>query len=368
VKIVLLATDLVEYSAALANGLARESDVWLLVPEEPAEARRGLDDRVTLVLFRKPRLRQPLRQLGMCRALLRRIREIDPDVVHLQQGHLWFNLALPLLRSYPLVLTIHDHTHHPGDAASRKTPQAAMTFGFRRADRVIVHGHTLKREVVKRWRLSEATVDVVPHVALGDRDARAVGRDDGTTVLFFGRIWPYKGLEYLIRAEPLVAAEVPDVRIVIAGSGEDLGRYRRLMAHPECFSVYDEFVPNERRAELFAEASVVVLPYVEASQSGVVPVAYAHGKPVVATTVGALPEVVDDGRTGFLVPPRDEAALARAIVRLLRDSKLRRELGTNARRKLDTELAPEAVARKTLAVYERAMRTRGAGGAQRAAT
>jgi len=74
----------------------------------------------------------------------------------------------------------------------------------------------------------------------------------------------------------------------------------------------------------------------------------------VATRVGGLPEFVDHGRTGFLVPPGDEAALAEAIVRLLRDPRLRRELGAAGRRRLETLHSPEAVARQTLAVYERA--------------
>ena len=139
------------------------------------------------------------------------------------------------------------------------------------------------------------------------------------TVLFFGRIWAYKGLEYLIRAEPLITAEIPDAKIVIAGKGEDFSRYRAMMVHPERFVVHNEFIPDDRRAELFARASVVVLPYVEATQSGVIPVAYTFSKPVVATTVGSIPEMVDDGRTGLLVPPRSEESLAEAIVSLLRD-------------------------------------------------
>jgi len=358
VRVALVSFEYPEYTVALANGLARASDICLLVPEEHARAARDLDPAVVVAPFRKPRLRQPLRQLRLCGELVRRIRSFDPDVIHLQQGHLWFNLALPFLRRYPLVLTIHDHTYHPGDRESQRTPQAAMTFGFRRADRVIVHGTALRRGAVEKRGLREDVVHVVPHVAIGDRPPPNGAGANGHVVLFFGRIWPYKGLEYLIRAEPLVAAELPDVRFVIAGKGEDLGRYRRLMAHPERFTVHEEFVSNEKRSELFGQASVVVLPYVEASQSGVVPVAYAHGKPVVATAVGALPEVVEDGRTGFLVPPRDEVALAGAIVRLLADPTLARALGTRARRKLEAELSPDAVAAKTLAVYELAVGSR----------
>ena len=127
------------------------------------------------------------------------------------------------------------------------------------------------------------------------------------------------------------------------------------MVHPERFVVYNEYVSDNVRATLFQQASVVALPYIEASQSGVVPLAYMHMKPVVATTVGGLPEMVEEGRTGFLVPPRDERALAAAVVRLLRDSNLRRQCGLNGKRKLDEECAPAAIACQTLDVYHRAL-------------
>ena len=144
---------------------------------------------------------------------------------------------------------------------------------------------------------------------------------------------------------------MPRVRIVIAGEGEEMTRYRRLMAHPERFAIHDRWISDDERSQLFARASVVVLPYVEASQSGVVPIAYAHGKAVVASRVGGLPEAVEDGRTGLLVPPGDPAALARALARVLTDPGLRRALGEAGRRKLARECAPEAVAQRTLAIY-----------------
>jgi len=180
------------------------------------------------------------------------------------------------------------------------------------------------------------------------------------TVLFFGRVWEYKGLEYLIRAEPLISAKIPDATIVIAGQGEDFGRYRRLMVHPDRFVICNEYVTDERRSELFGQASLVVLPYIEASQSGVIPIAYSFKKPVVATTVGGLPDAVDHGRTGYLVPPRDERALADAIVRLLGDAPLRAQMGLNGKQKLDAECAPSVVARQTMAAYQRAVAGRSA--------
>jgi glycosyltransferase involved in cell wall biosynthesis len=356
-RVAFLSFDFREVAVATANGLSRDAEVCLLLPEEDV-AVVGADvlPQVELVAFAKPRLRQPLRQVRACRALLRRIREFDPDVVHLQQGHLWFNLALPLLRRYPLVLTIHDHTLHPGDRDSQKNSQAVNNFAFRRADQVIMHAERLKQEAVAVRGLPEETIHVIPLVAVGDRvPAPTTTEEDEHCVLFFGRIWPYKGLEYLIRAEPLISQRIPELRMVIAGAGENLARYRRLMTHPERFEVHNAFVSDEKRAELFARAAVVTLPYIEASQSAVVPVAYSFAKPVVATTVGGLPEAVEDGKTGLLVPPRDERRLAEAVIKLLEDEALRKSLGAAGKRKLDRESSPEAVAERTLAVYERAM-------------
>jgi glycosyltransferase involved in cell wall biosynthesis len=276
-------------------------------------------------------------------------------VIHLQQGHLWFNLALPLFGKKPLVLTIHDPRYHVGDRESQKTPQIIMDFGFHHADQLIVHSKQSKQVVVEQLRIPAEIVQFIPLIALGDDAAQDQIQEDNSLILFFGRIWEYKGLEYLIRAEPLITAQVPEARIVIAGQGEDFARYRRMMVHPEHFIVYNEYVLPDKRKELFRQASIVALPYIDASQSGVIPVAYTFAKPVVATAVGGLPEMVDHGQTGYLVPPRDEKALADAIVRLLQDKELRYRLGTNGKRKIDTEYSPEVVAQQTLAVYQRAI-------------
>ncbi|HEY3108100.1 MAG TPA: glycosyltransferase family 4 protein [Chloroflexota bacterium] len=355
-KVALLSFDFGEYCVRLASALAREAEVSLLLPDrQVASYLPKLERSVRLHPFGKPRLRQPLQQIGMIRANLARIRQFDPDVLHIQQGHLWFNLALPLLSRYPLVLTVHDPLHHLGDEGAQRTPQAVMHYGFRRARRIVVHSQRLRRVVVDRCRIAERIVDVIPHIALGDEPVEAQPREEGRLVLFFGRIWAYKGLEYLIRAAPRITAELPDARIVIAGEGEDFARYRRMIVNPDHFIVRNEYVPDEARTELFRRASVVVLPYVEASQSGVIPLAYRFGKPVVATTVGGLPEMVDHGRTGLLVPPRDERALAEAVVRILSDDGLRRRLGAAGQRKLESECAPAAVASQTLEVYRRAL-------------
>jgi starch synthase len=350
-----------EYCIRLANALAQQAEILLLLPTDRAEAHLGtLDPAVQFQPFAQPRLRQPLRQIRMINTIHDHIRRFDPDVIHFQQGHLWFNLGLPLLRRYPLVLTIHDPRYHLGDRESQKTPQALMDFGFHRASQVIVHGQQLKRVVVDQLGVADQVVHVIPPVPDITLEAAApepTAQEDERLVLFFGRIWEYKGLEYLIRAEPAITAQAPDAKIVIAGQGEDFARYRRLMVHPERFVVHNEYISNAKREELFRRASVVVLPYIDASLSGVIPVAYTFSKPVVATTVGVLPEMVEHGRTGYVVPPRDPSALAGAIVQLLQDPQLRQQFGANARRKLTTDFSPAAVSRQMLEVYHCAIKS-----------
>ncbi len=356
-KVVFLSFDFGEYCVRLASALAQEVDVCLLLPDHLMSPyvsllAPGMDSQP----FKKPRLSQLVPQLRMVASLLRYIRHVDPDVVHMQSEHFWFNLAFPFLQRYPLVVTIHDPRSHIGERDAIKVRQWITDYGHRRGDQCIVHATRLKQVVMDRLRIPNDVIHVIPHVACGADMGPPDGLEEDHLILFFGRIWQYKGLDYLIRAEPLITAQVPNARILIAGQGENFARYRRMMVHPGKFTVYNEYLSDTERDDLFRRASLVALPYIDASQSGVIPIAYTFAKPVVATTVGGLPDQVDQGRTGFLVPPHDERALADAIVRLLRDKALRHQMGANGKRKVESEWAPCVVAQQTLAVYHRAIK------------
>jgi glycosyltransferase involved in cell wall biosynthesis len=357
-KVALVSFDFGEYCVRLASGIAQDPDTSLLLflPDYEAEPYLHLLSKsVELRIFKKPRLRQPFMQFRMVTRLVSQIRKFNPDLIHLQIGHLWFNLALPMLGESPLVLTIHDSLIHVGDEDSGKTPQWVYDRACYRARERIVHAPQVKESLLQRLHIPSSTVHVVPHMLIGDDTAGQGVEEEQSQILFFGRVWEYKGLEYLIRAEPLITARIPEAKFVIAGTGQDFSHYRRMMVHPERFTVHNEWVSDEKRAELFRRASVVALPYIEASQSGVIPLAYSFGKPVVATTVGGLPAQVEDGKTGYLVPPRNEMALADAIVQLLNDRDLRRLLGANGKRKIAVEASPDVIAHDTLAVYQLAV-------------
>ena len=148
----------------------------------------------------------------------------------------------------------------------------------------------------------------------------------GRLVLFFGFIKPYKGVVHLIDAAgPLQEEFGQDLRILIVGDiyGEKQPYLDRIAASggQEIIQLVDGFVPDETVEDYFLAADLAVLPYVSATQSGIVQIAYNYDLPVVTTNVGGLPEVVHDGKTGFIVQVEDAAALGAAVTRFFREDK-----------------------------------------------
>ncbi len=145
-------------------------------------------------------------------------------------------------------------------------------------------------------------------------------------VLFFGFIKAYKGVNNLIDSARHLRKEFgEDLRILIVGDiyGEKQPYVDRIAASgaADIIDLVDGFVPDETVEDYFLAADLAVLPYISATQSGIIQIAYNYDLPVVTTNVGGLPEVVTDGGTGFIVPPEDSAALAGAVIRFFREKR-----------------------------------------------
>lgn len=142
----------------------------------------------------------------------------------------------------------------------------------------------------------------------------------GPVLLFFGLVRPYKGLPDLLVALPAVLARKNVTLLVVGEFWEPLAQYQRLAGElgvEGAIRFVDRYVPNEELPLYFAAADLVVLPYRSVTGSGVAQLALGCGRPVVATRVGSLAETIEEGCTGFLVPPADPAALAQAILHFL---------------------------------------------------
>ncbi|AQT82548.1 group 1 glycosyl transferase [Mycolicibacterium litorale] len=231
-------------------------------------------------------------------------------------------LALVAHEPRPLV-------EQPGQDGLYKT-SALMTRALGRAygdlDVVFVLGESAKQVLSQTWPIT-APVHVIPHGDEGIFDSADVPDVvvTGPVALSFGTVTAYKGVDTLLKAWPAVRARVADATLVIAGAlGPDMDEKQLRAQIPAGAGVTLElgYVPVSDVASYFSAARCVVLPYKRSSQSGVAHLAYTLGRPVVATRVGDIPDVVRDGVSGLLVSPDDPNALAAALIRLLTDAEL----------------------------------------------
>jgi glycosyltransferase involved in cell wall biosynthesis len=270
------------------------------------------------ILRRNPRtrLRLPLKALeyppSVARLLLG-LRRLRPDVVHVQ----WLPLPrvdLQWLRRLdrPTVFTAHHALPRDEEAGIE-----ARLKVYGAVDRVIVHSRGVLDELVAGG-VARERLAYIPHPVFEPADGRPEP-PSGSTLLFFGLLRAYKGLDVLVRALPLV----PDARLVVAGDPLDpVDSVQRLAEDTGVAGRIDwrlGFLPEAEVDELMREAAAVVLPYRRTDASGVLATAIGHGRPAVVTDVGSLGETVRDFGAGEVVPPGDHEALAAACARLLGD-------------------------------------------------
>jgi glycosyltransferase involved in cell wall biosynthesis len=364
-RVVCLQTGPLDYCVEFAAAAARRAELLLIGAEAELEPIRDqLPAELALAPLPWPRHRS-LANLRLLRDVLARIRAHRPDLVHfLGDSTLWLNLALPFLRHLPKVVTIHDVHLHPGDVQSRRVPRLTVHQLRRAATLLVVHGPDQRRQAIAQLGRPASEVRVLPHPAL-TRYARLAARaglarrpGGPPRVLFFGRLMRYKGLPHLLEAWPAVAAAVPGAELLLAGSGPDARWLARAIEGLPGVRLIDRRLDDLETARAFLDADLVVLPYIEASQSGVLALAAAFGRPVVASAVGDLATTVRATGMGRLVPPADPAALAAALRDLLSDAEERSRLARASAAAADGPLSAATVAALSAELYADAVARR----------
>ncbi|MFA6922700.1 MAG: glycosyltransferase family 4 protein [Bacteroidales bacterium] len=355
-KVLLFSTGFYEYMIELANAMSEHADVVLMLPSNRIDDihLKSISPKVIFEPFELVDYKSIRDNSKMIFDIVKKINKHNSETIHIQHyGHHWFYLAYPFLLKYRIVNTVHDPKPHIGDMIVKR---ALVSEFFNKifCSKYIVHGEVLKKEMILYRKIKADKIFVIPHGHLGlfKKWNKKTVKKEKKHIIFFGRIWKYKGLEYFIKAEPIVSKEIPDVKFVIAGKGEDFEKYEKMILNKNNFIIKNYRISNEETDELFNQCSICVLPYIEATQSGVAAIALAYGVPVIATNVGSLPEVIENGINGYIVETENETAIAEKIIELINNNNLYEAMSKNAISTVNNKLSWENISRQTLEVYK----------------
>jgi alpha-maltose-1-phosphate synthase len=294
---------------------------------------------------------------------------VDAQVAH---AHTWYadmaGVWIRTLHRVPLIVTLHSmEPLRPWKADQLGSGYLLSSWiektGVETADRVIAVSAQMREDILRHFAVDPAKVVVIHNGIDPDRFRRTARRDAlerrgvrSPYVLFVGRITDQKGIFHLLEAVPKLPA---DVQVVLCASAPDTPeieeRLRRAVAtHPNVRWIA-EMVPVDEVIQLYSHAEVFVCPSVYEPFGLINLEAMACETPVVASAVGGILEVVEDGRTGLLVPPARPDELADAIRRVLGDRALARALGQAGRRRVEDHFSWASVAARTEQVYAEAI-------------
>jgi glycosyltransferase involved in cell wall biosynthesis len=252
------------------------------------------------------------------------VRDFDPDCVILPWWvSLWAPAYLTIARIVKararMLFLVHDVFPHEVHIYDQWLARHVLAQG----DAFIVHSAVGEEKLhklvpgAKVRRTVHPTYEVFRQAQISQAEARARIGAAGDMLLFFGLVRPYKGLNDLIAALPRIVEKRPLQLWIVGEFWQDEGVFRRQIADlgmERWVRMINRYVPNEQVGLYFSAADAVILPYTSGMGSGVAQIAFGHEKPVVATRVGDLLEVIEDGITGMLTPSHDPAALAGAAL------------------------------------------------------
>lgn len=369
-NIFLFSTGLGAYSVQLAQGLSLNNTVTILLNDRDAKDLRqdfpSFFSSCPFTIIEAPHYKFPdPRKFRQIHRMLRRIRQHETQVIHVQASAIYTEEFVALWLAHraglPLVATLHDTRLHPGDSIRLHSEWLHFKL-IELCSQIIVHGTFMAEDLIENYGIDERMINIIPH---GNYDiykkSQWVEKERRPTrnpaqVLFFGRMKRYKGLDILMQAAAIAVKDIPELTIVVAGRGPELDRLAPQLRHLPYFDIRNQYIPAGEASKFFAESSLLILPYIEASQSGPLHLAYTWELPVIATRVGAIPESLTHEKEGLLVPPNDPETLAQAIIRLLKHPETARMFGAAGRKKADKELNWSGpIRQKTLHAYEKAI-------------
>jgi len=297
------------------------------------------------------------------RNLLRLIREINVSILHTHEFYMnTAGLTASLWSGVPLVATVHGRNYY----ADRWRRRAAYRLVARLGGQVVAVSEDVKRFLIERVGVSPRMIQVVPNgVPLDHMPTREkvlalreelglspISRVVGTV----GSLYPVKGHAYLIAAAPYVLARFPHVVFLVVGRGrlrDDLEAQTRRAGVASCFRFLGH---REDVTDILSICDIFALPSLSEGMPLALLEAMAANVPAVATRVGGVAEVLEDGKSGLLIPSRDGRALAEGILTLLEDRYLARQLGDSAREVVASRFSLDGMIQAYQEIYAKLIR------------
>lgn len=291
---------------------------------------------------------------------IKKIDEFQPDIIHLTTPLFpplaFFIFLYKIDKKYPIVYTKHGVFSNSGYL--KKIFEEYLLNIFEkiiRFKKVIVHTNHDKKDLKSIWRIQDQDIIIIPHGAYSifENKIQMKNLTNSRTLLFFGNIRDYKGLQYLLESLPIIKKEIPDIKLIIAGEG-DIRPYKEIIIRldPSLIEIHNYFIDDKIVPELFQRAKIIVLPYTKMSgQSGIMNISFAFKKPIIATDVGGISESIVNGITGLLVPPKDPQSLADATILLLKNEQLYQSISDNISKNRDL-LSCTKIAKMHITTYK----------------
>ncbi len=245
------------------------------------------------------------------------------DVIHLTWPPDYLDRFIFFLKK-KIILTVHDPFPHSSVVSTIREYERKRAF--KKINHFILLNKTQQEGFInyynniidKSKHIYSSYLSCYDYLHIYDDQIEKVSYNQ---IIFFGQIFSHKGVDYLLNAMEIVHDQMPEVKLIVAGSGKfwfDILKYK------DCsyVDIINKYIPDNMLVKLISSSALVIVPYIDATQSGVIMTAYAFNKPCIATNVGALPEMVKDGENGVVVPPKDINALSNAIIQLLKDPHL----------------------------------------------
>ncbi len=279
------------------------------------------------------------------------------DIIHFNGKNLNIFQLRVFLPFKKFIYTIHDLENHTGEKAKNIFARKFNHLILKSKSHVVIQNKSDYELVKQIYPKSIKTLHFIPfgNLEIYNQYNTEHIKVPCCDVLLFGRISPYKGIEFFIEAVQKLKTEFPSIQAIIAGSGKFYFDISAIQ-DDNTFTIYNKFIQSDELVALIKSCKIVVCPYTDATQSGVAMTAFAFNKPVIATETGGFIDVIKDGVNGFLIPIKNSNAIYEKVKILLKNPDLLATMSQNiAEQGKSGEFAWTNIAKNYEEVYKLAL-------------